>query len=252
MHSSCSHLSATPADLLETCIWTSAFHFAFQSLWRKVFLCRLFQTRTRTRDSSVISTTWRHQTLSSKYTTVSTLLAFWALFLPPAYVVRGKVIFILGNVCLFTIGWGGGTPSQVWVCTPSQVGGYPISGLGGYPIPGLDGGVPHPRSGQGVRVPHPRSGWGVGVPHSRTGWGVPHPRSGWEGYPIPGLDGGGYPIPGLDGRGTPSQVWMGGTWGTPPHHDWMGYPHQDWMGYPPPPWLGYPPHHDWMGHPPPA
>ena len=35
-------------------------------------------------------------------------------FLPPAYVVRGKVIFILGNVCPFTIGGGeGGTPSQV-------------------------------------------------------------------------------------------------------------------------------------------
>ena len=33
-------------------------------------------------------------------------------FLPPAYVVRGKVIFILGNVCLFTIGWGGVTPSS--------------------------------------------------------------------------------------------------------------------------------------------
>ena len=75
-------------------------------------------------------------------------------FLPPAYVVRGKVIFILGNVCLFTIGRGGypipgldgggeggypipglmvrvgGTPSQVWM-----VGGYPIPGLmvGGYP-----------------------------------------------------------------------------------------------------------------------
>ena len=29
-------------------------------------------------------------------------------YLPPAYVVRGKVIFILGNVCLFTF-WGGGS-----------------------------------------------------------------------------------------------------------------------------------------------
>ena len=96
------------------------------------------------------------------------------------YVVWGKVIFILGNVSLFTIGrgvpcpgqdGGGVTPSQVWV------GGYPVPGLGrGYPIPGLD-------------------------------WGVP----------IPGLDGGGgtwsTPQPGLDGGGYPSQVWMvEGTW----------------------------------------
>ena len=82
--------------------------------------------------------------------------------LPPAYVVRGKVIFILGNVCLFTIGWGGGTPNSDLGGgypfpglggggTPSQVwtgGGYPISGLdgggGGVSQPGLDDGVPCP------------------------------------------------------------------------------------------------------------
>ena len=67
-------------------------------------------------------------------------------FLPPAYVVRGKVIFILGNVCLFTI--GGGIP-----CPRSDGGG-------GYPIPG-----------QMVEEGTPSQVWMVG------GRGVPHPRS---------------------------------------------------------------------------
>ena len=90
--------------------------------------------------------------------------AIW--FLLPAYVVRGKVIrgkviFILGNVCLFTIG--------------------------GCPVPGL-GGVPHPRSGQGV--PHPRSG---GTP-SQVG-GVPKvpPTKTWDGVPSLPRPGTGYP-----------------------------------------------------------
>ena len=85
--------------------------------------------------------------------------------LTPAYVVRGKVIFILEIVCLFTIGWVG------------------------YPIPGPGEGVPHPRSRW--RVPHPGDrgypiqlmGGGtpsqvqavlhfnVGVPHARSRWG---------------------------------------------------------------------------------
>ena len=43
------------------------------------------------------------------------------MFLPPAYVVRGKVIFILGNVSLFT--FRGGVP------------GLRFSGGGG--VPGL-------------------------------------------------------------------------------------------------------------------
>ena len=66
-------------------------------------------------------------------------------FLPPASVVWGKVIFILGNVCLFTL--QGGYPisgSQIWWWgdTQSQVpGGHPISGSG------LAGGVPSPRFG---------------------------------------------------------------------------------------------------------
>ena len=114
---------------------------------------------------------------------------FLSTFLMPAYVVRGKVIFILGNVC---------SPS---VC----VWGYSVPGLGRgrYPIPGLDG---------GGGVPHPRSGW----------WGCTIPGLDGGGYPIPGLDGGeGVPPPksGLDGGylGYPPGPGLdnGGTWGTP-------------------------------------
>ena len=88
--------------------------------------------------------------------------------LPPAYVVRGKVLFSQMSVCshLWRGGevtasswWGGGgihpadggsTPSQVW--------------MGGYPLP--------------------RSGWGVPLP--RSGWGVPpiQVRSQDGGYPL--------------------------------------------------------------------
>ena len=58
--------------------------------------------------------------------------------LPPAYVVRGKVIFILGNVCLFTFG-GGGVPHP-----------YPSLSRGGVPDPALDGGgVPDPALDRG-------------------------------------------------------------------------------------------------------
>ena len=82
--------------------------------------------------------------------------------LPPAYVVRGKVIFILGNVCLFTL--EGGVPGPgPGVCVGgvpglrSREGGYPVSGLGGSQVSGL-GGVPGLRS---RGVPSLRSG---GVP----------------------------------------------------------------------------------------
>ena len=64
-------------------------------------------------------------------------------FLPPAYVVRGKVIFILGNVCLFTLE-GGGVPRSRWGGSQAQVevGGVPgpggtrsqVRGGGGYPV----------------------------------------------------------------------------------------------------------------------
>ena len=76
--------------------------------------------------------------------------------LPPAYEVRGKVLFSQVSVNIS----GGGVPHP-----DLDGGGYPISGLGwGVPRPGLDGGGGYPIPG--------------------LGWGVPHP----------GLDGGGYPI----------------------------------------------------------
>ena len=154
-------------------------------------------------------------------------------FLPPAYVVRGKVIFILGNVCLFTIAGGGR--------------GYSILGLGGTPSQVWwqgEGGVPHPRSSQGgtpsqvwsgvpwvppsARVPHPRS---RGLPHLRStpdlGWGAPktwmgYPPQTWEGVPlppprtwdwVPPRPGTGYP-PDL-GLGTPPDLGQGTP---PPEH----------------------------------
>ena len=103
--------------------------------------------------------------------------------LPPAYVVRGKVIFILENVCLFTIGGGGVYP------VPGPGGGeYRIPGLdgggGGYPIPGLDRGVPHPADGG---YP-PDKDW-MGYPLARMGWGTPPTRTGWGTSPQQGLDG---------------------------------------------------------------
>ena len=128
------------------------------------------------------------------------------------------------NICV----WGG-YPSQVWMVggvphPRSEVGGGTLGGLdgGGYHIPGVGGtparfgwwGVPHPwHGGYPSQIwmvvggyPLARSGWWGGVPHSSSGWwGVPHHRSGWWG-------------------GTPSQVWMVGVPGVPPHHYWMGYP----------------------------
>ena len=149
--------------------------------------------------------------------------------LPPAYVVRGKVIFILGNVCLFTIA-GGGTPSQVWWWggTPSHVWTE-----GGYPISGLDWRVPHPRSGQGGT---PSQVWPGGTPYQV-----------WlGGYPIPGLDRG-YPIPGL---APPAR--SGG--GPHPRSDWGVYPPRPtmigWGTLPSRPSMGYPPSQTWDGVPP--
>ena len=67
-------------------------------------------------------------------------------FLPPAYVVRGKVIFILGNVCLFTWGGGGGPMSQIFFLggggPRSQIfrGGSHVSDFWGGPMPQIFGG----------------------------------------------------------------------------------------------------------------
>ena len=69
-----------------------------------------------------------------------------ALLLPPAYEVRGKVMFILGNICLSTVGEGG-IPSP-FHNTFTSTG--PISFLRGVPHLHLHG--PVPISGE---VPHP-------------------------------------------------------------------------------------------------
>ena len=94
---------------------------------------------------------------------------FSPFLLPPVYVVRGKVIFILGNVCLFTI----------------------AGGRGGYPIPGLAGVGGTPSQVRGGR-PHPRSRWRGGeglsrlemgyLPYLDLGRGTPPPRP-EMGYP---------------------------------------------------------------------
>ena len=125
--------------------------------------------------------------------------------LPPAYVVRGKVIFILGNVCLFTIGWGGDSIPGL------GGGGYPVSGVGeGYPVPGLDGGgYPGYPFGQDWMVggylgypPWPvLDGGGRGTP------GTPHHD--WMGYPPPWLDG--VPPTTMTGRSTPLTLWLDGV-----------------------------------------
>ena len=88
---------------------------------------------------------------------VAVLWGFFILgiFLPPAYEVRGKVMFWHESVCLSTLAWGGG-------------GMYPIQPTGGYPIPGPGGGYPIQLTG---------------------GYPIP-PIQDWVGYPPPGK---GYP-----------------------------------------------------------
>ena len=135
----------------------------------------------------------------TKYHTYNSVCDCSPVFLPPAYVVRGKVIFILGNVCLFTIGWGGGDP--IWL---------------------MGRGVPNPRSRWGG-VPHPADTGST--PSQVQAGGYPIQLMSGGGYPIQG-PGGGYQIPG-PGRGYPRVPLL--------VQDWMGYPPvQDWMGYPPP------------------
>ena len=182
--------------------------------------------------------------------------------LPPAYVVRGNVIFILGNVCLFTI--VGGTLFQVWgdpisglvvdvYPIPCLAGGYPIPGLvGGYTFQVLIGGVPiqcmggtpchflvrgYPISGLVKGVTDSRSDWGV--PHLR--WGVPHLRFGIV-APKPNRCGlwGCTRVPPKAQMGLPpfSQTWDG----VPPNTLDGVTPYQDlrWGNPLPTPGIGYP------------
>ena len=102
-------------------------------------------------------------------------------FLPPTYEVRWKVIFILGNVCLFIM-WGGG--------------GYP----GHFPTGGGVGGGSYsilPDQGCTLIFPNTR---GDPIPSQ---WGVLHLFQ-WGGVPPSGQWG--YP-------GVPPWDWMG----VPPH-----------------------------------
>ena len=139
---------------------------------------------------------------------------FFHAFLPPAYEVRGEVIFLLGNVCSH---WGGVTSFGCWGVPPFQVrtGGTPSFLTGVIPFLGQDG--------RGVRLGVTPSQVRMGVPHSqvRTGRYPRVPRcQDLMGVPPLGLDGGTPPL-GLDG-------------GTPPS-GLEGVPllSQDWMGYPP-------------------
>ena len=138
--------------------------------------------------------------------------------------VRGKAIFILGNVCLSTFkggGWvpsfpmGGVPPSFLTEGTPSflMVDTSVLPDGRGLPTSFLMGGTPSFPMG----VSHPRSGWGVPPFQVRTGgtpipghippscgtpitrMGYLYPDLGW-GYLL--LAGRGYPpvqVPGQDG-----------------------------------------------------
>ena len=150
------------------------------------------------------------------------------LFLPPAHEVRGKVIRILGNVCLFTTRGVGGYPGQVpdggrYPILPDGRGRYPILSDGGYPI--LPDGVPPTFLLEGGILILPDRGTLIlpdrGCTPSFLTSGEPQ-LTDMGGTNI-WLADGGYP-----GAGT--------GWSTPPRQDWMGIPpHQDSMGYLPPP-----------------
>ena len=137
--------------------WRLAYFYMI--LATEIFIIIRWERRGHERTCKSLFYSWK-DTVQLTRTLIYQWFFQWIL-LPPAYVVRGKVIFMLGNVCLFTIsgwggvphprsGWWGGTPSQVWM-----VGGYL-----GYPQPGLDGGT------QGTPM---------------TGLGTPHHD--WMGYP---------------------------------------------------------------------
>ena len=145
-------------------------------------------------------------------------------FLPPAYEVWVKVIFILGNVCLFTTGGGGEYPSKVQEGeSPSfQMGVPPSFAMGGYAHPSQWGRHPILPNGVGGRGTQnlPNGGY----PHlANVGGGTSSSPD--RSYPT-------WPI------GVPQGILLvrtglgSGLHGAPPSQDWMA--HQDWLGVPPP------------------
>ena len=109
------------------------------------------------------------------------------------------------NRCIFTAaseGWGKVLFS---VCQFTLWRGRPHLVDRGDPIPGLDGGVPHPRSGQGG---YPIPGLDGGTLSCWWGGGVPHPRSGQGGTPSCWWSG-----------GYPSKIRMEVLQGTPRQQD---------------------------------
>ena len=136
------------------------------------------------------------------------LVLFFNIYLPPAYIVRGKVLFSQVSVCPHPRGvptfWVGGyLPSQVWT--------------GGYPLPW----------------------WGGDLPSQVWMGGTYLPTSGWGGGYLPtfqGLDGWVPTFQGLDGGYLPSQVWPPTQSRYPPTQG-----STPCLGQVPPPSVGAPP-----------
>ena len=105
------------------------------------------------------------------------MVTAWCYLLPPAYVVRGKVIFILRNVCLFTFR-GGGVP-----CFRFSAGGSPMSQIFG----------------------------GGGVPMSQIFRGGSHVSDFCGGSPCLRFLGGGSPMSQIFGRGSHVSDFRGGS-----------------------------------------
>ena len=163
---------------------------------------RFYEKRLLKHDANVTHTTLLEVLLINDGSCWWPKIEFNFTFLPPAYVVRGKVLFSQVSVCSHLRG-GGVTPF------PGAVG----RGVGSTPFPGPGGragGTPFPGPGRGGRgsIPFPGSGGG----HR----GTLLPRSRLGGTPFPGLKWGD-PIP----VGSPHQQ---DVVTPPPIQDWMGYP----------------------------
>ena len=92
-------------------------------------------------------------------------------FLPPVYVVRGKVIFILGNVCLFT--FGRGPRSQIFGGVPGLrcLGGSQVSDFRGGARSQIFGGAPRSQIfAGGSQVSDFRGGGVPGLTKGKNFW----------------------------------------------------------------------------------